>query len=89
MRLDQFDKLKRLVNRLIDVQRETRFRLVRLQEENSKLKEKLEFYENLPQEARHSDSVNLLVENEKLKEKNLKVKKSLAELVAQIEPHTR
>ncbi len=85
MRLDQFEKLKHLVDKLLESHRETNFRLVRLQRENAELRQQLEAYRNLPPDLDEAFLNEVLTENEKLKDKNQTVQTQLGEIVAQLE----
>ncbi len=85
MRLDQFDKLKRLVEKLVDSHRETNFKLIRLQRENAELKQQLEAYRNLPPDLDEAFLKEVLTENERLKDKNQTVQTQLGEIVARLE----
>lgn len=85
MRLEQFDKLKRLVNQLINRTRETRFAIARLEKENSELKVQLEQIRNLPENVNEEFLNNLLTENERLKDKNQTVRNHLGNIVSALE----
>ncbi len=85
MRLDQFDKLKHLVEKLLDSHREANFKLVRLQRENAELKQQLEVFRNLPPDLDEAFLKEVLTENERLKDKNQTVQTQLGELVTQLE----
>ena len=89
MSIDQFDKLKRLANNLIEHDREAKFKIARLEQENLELRERLETLGDLPANSADMSLENLLVENEKLKKKNELVKKSLGEIVTRLEPRLR
>jgi len=85
MRLDQFDKLTHLVEKLIASHREDKFRLVRLEKENMQLSQKLEEYRNIPPDINEAFLSDVLTENERLKNKNQTVQKELSTIVAQLE----
>ena len=89
MALDQIDKLKQLTSRLIEDGREARFKIAQLEQENLELKEKLERLESVAADSADSGLENLLLENEKLKQKNEHVKKSLGDIVNRLEPRLR
>ena len=85
MRLEQFDKLKRLVSQLIERTRETRFAVARLERENNELKLQLEQTRNLPENVNEEFLNNLLTENERLKDKNQTVRNHLGSIVSTLE----
>lgn len=85
MRLDQFEKLKRMVNLLIENQRETRMKLVHLERENVRLKSELERCSAQPEGNETPVHKQLEKENEKLKQKQAVVSEQLKELVSQLE----
>ena len=89
MALDQIDKLKQLTGRLIESGREARFKIAELEQENKELKKRLERLENVTADSADTGLENLLLENEKLKQKNEHVKKSLGEMVNRLEPRLR
>ena len=89
MAFDQIDKLKQLTRRLIESGREARFKIAELEHENQVLKKRLERLENVTADSADTGLENLLLENEKLKQKNEHVKKSLGEMVNRLEPRLR
>jgi len=89
MAFDQIDKLKQLTRRLIESGREARFKIAELEQENQELKKRLERFENVTTDSADTGLENLLLENEKLKQKNENVKKSLGEMVNRLEPRLR
>ena len=89
MAFDQIDKLKQLTRRLIESGREARFKIAELEQENQKLKKRLGRLENVTADSADTGLENLLLENEKLKQKNEHVKKSLGEMVNRLEPRLR
>lgn len=89
MGVEQFDKLKGLLKKLLEYNQEAKFKIFRLEQENAELKEKLNFLENLPTNSENEGLGNLLIENERLKEKNKRVKNSLGEIVTKLEAYTR
>jgi len=85
MRLDQFEKLKKMVNLLVELQRETRMKLVHLERENIKLKSELERSGKKSVSGAKPLNLQLEKENEKLKQKQAVVSEQLKELVSQLE----
>ncbi len=85
MHLDQFEKLKRMVNLLIESQRETRMKLVHLERENVKLKSELERCGKQTVSGAKPVHKQIEKENEKLKQKQAVVSEQLKELVSQLE----
>ena len=85
MRLEQFEKLKRMVDLLIESQRETRMKLVQLERENTKLKRELEHCAGQTDGNATPVHKQLEKENEKLKQKQNAVSEQLKELVSQLE----
>ena len=85
MHLDQFEKLKHLVEKLVESHRETNFKLVRLQRENAELKKRLEAYNQLPEQIEDGFLNEIITENERLKNKNQLVQTQLAEIVTRLE----
>jgi len=85
LRLDQFEKLKQLVSRLIEQNREQRFALARLQKENERLKAQLEKFSNLPDTIDDSYLNDLLTENERLKDKTQTVRTTLGTIISNLE----
>ena len=89
MGIEQFDKLKRLVDQLLEKSQEDKFKIYRLEKENAELKERLDFFENTPANSGEAGLGELLAENERLKKKNKRVKNSLGEIVSKLEAYTR
>ena len=85
MRLEQFEKLKQMVDLLIEKQRETRMKLVHLERENNRLKSELERRARQPLSDAAPVYKQLEKENEKLKQKQSVVSEQLKELVSQLE----
>ncbi len=84
----QLDKLKTLVEQLIETSREMRFKAARLEKENKGLKLQLEQIRN--QKPEHTDDAflaNLLNENERLKVKNQTARNQLGAIVTKLERH--
>ena len=81
----QLDKLKTLVEKLIETSREIRFKAARLEKENKTLKLQLEQIRN--QKPDDAFLVNLLNENERLKVKNQTARSQLGEIVSELERH--
>lgn len=85
MKLTQFDKLQRLVEKLIVRTRELRQENYRLKKENKILKEQVELYKEHPAAYNFSDSNTLQQENLHLKEINSEAKTKLAEIISFVE----
>lgn len=85
MNLAQFEKLKELVEEVVIKLRQLKYRNIKLEKENIKLKNKLQTFEQLPGEFDVSLYENLKSENERLKNKNQKVNLHLQKLVSQLE----
>lgn len=84
----QLDKLKTLVEQLIETSRELRFKAARLEKENKGLKLQLQQIRNRkPEEAKSPALANLLNENERLKVKNQTARNQLDAIVAELERH--
>jgi len=90
MSIEQFDKLKNLVEQLLQISREAKFKIARLEQENEELRQQAGFSsEAVPMNSEDTGLRNLMDENERLKKKNLRVKKSLGEIVAKLETYTK
>ncbi|MCD4692157.1 MAG: hypothetical protein K8R79_04535 [Calditrichales bacterium] len=85
MNLAQFDKLKELVEEVLIKLRQLKYKNIKLEKENIKLKSRLQTFEQLPGEFDVSLYENLKSENERLKNKNQKVNLHLQKLVSQLE----
>jgi ABC-type phosphate transport system ATPase subunit len=85
MNLAQFDKLKELVKEVLIKLRQLKYKNIKLEKENIKLKNRLQTFEQLPGEFDVSIYENLKSENERLKNKNQKVNLHLQKLVSQLE----
>jgi hypothetical protein len=85
MVLEEFDKLKQLVERVITKYRQINFQKVKLEKENAELKKKLEVFERIgsEDEVKHIDELHL--ENERLRQKKDKVKDQLEQLLNELE----
>lgn len=85
MHLEEFEKVKSLVERLIKSNRKCRFQLTRLEKENLKLKQQIDQFGEVP-EGIDTDYLNqLLTENERLKDKNLNVRDQISIIVTELE----
>ncbi len=83
--LKEFEKLKGLVERLIESNRECRFQVSRLTKENLKLEQQIDQLGEVP-EGIDKDYLNqLLTENERLKNKNLTVRDQISIIVSDLE----
>jgi hypothetical protein len=85
MGLEQFDKLARLVEKLINNNREARFKIVQMEKEISELKIQLDKVKKLPENADEELVQDLLTENERLKTKNQTVRNHLDDIVTNLE----
>lgn len=85
MGLEQFDKLAGLVEKLINNNREARFRIVQLEKEISELKIQLDKVKQQPENADQELVHDLLTENERLKRKSQTVRNHLDEIVTDLE----
>lgn len=84
----QLDKLKTLVEQLIETSREMRFKSARLEKENKRLKLQLEQIRNQKPEVKDDAFLaNLLNENERLKVKNQTARSQLGAIVTELERH--
>ncbi len=84
----QLDKLKTLVEQLIETSREMRFKAARLEKENNGLKLQLEQIRNQkPESVDDTGLANLLNENERLKVKNQTARNRLGAIVTELERH--
>lgn len=85
MHLEEFEKVKSLVERLIKSNRECRFQITRFEKENLKLKQQIDQFGEVP-EGIDKDYLNqLLTENERLKDKNLNVRDQIGIIVTELE----
>lgn len=85
MHLEEFEKLKDLVDRLIKSNRECKFQVKKLEKENLKLKQQIDQFGDV-REGIDKDYLNqLLTENERLKNKNLNVRDQISIIVSDLE----
>lgn len=85
LRIEQFDKLKQLVEKLMDQNREQRFSLASLKKENDRLKAQLEHFRSLAEHIDDKDLNDLLTENERLKDKTQTVRSYLSTIISDLE----
>jgi predicted nucleic acid-binding Zn-ribbon protein len=85
MRLNQFDKLKSTCEALVQNYRQLKFQIIRLEKENKELKSKLELLSEQNTESSMDGFSSLKDENERLINKNQKVRKQLENLVGKLE----
>jgi len=85
MGLEQFEKLASLVEKLINNNRESRFKIARLEKEISELKIQMSKLESVSQGSDNMFVQDLLTENERLKTKNQTVRSRLDGMVAELE----
>ena len=85
MGLEQFEKLAGLVEKLINNNRESRFKIARLEKEISELKIQMSKLESVSQGSDNMFVQDLLTENERLKTKNQTVRSRLDGMVAELE----
>ncbi len=85
MHLEQFEKLRELVDELTIKFRQLKYKNIELQRENDDLKNKIRMYENLPDDLDLNSLESTKSENERLNKKNREVKKHILELISQLE----
>lgn len=85
MHLEQFEKLRELVDELTVKFRKLKYKNIELRRENDDLKNKIRMYENLPDDLDLNSLERTKSENERLNKKNREVKKHILELIAQLE----
>lgn len=83
--MEEFDKLQKLVERIITKYRQVNFQKIKLEKENAELKKKLEIFDNLSNNDELKNLEELHLENERLKEKKSKVKDQLEILLNDLE----
>ncbi len=88
MSLENFDKLRETVKRVVEQYRALRFRNFQLEEENKSLKNQLRQTENSDQNSHTEQLQKLLAENKKLKSEKEEVKQRLNRLIAELEKLT-
>jgi len=88
MKLDQLDKLKELTEELIIRLRKEKYEKVQIERENTELKVKLQALQKLSDDMELGKFDSLLVENERLRQKNKEVKLQLQDLITEIEHKT-
>lgn len=85
MVLEEFDKLQQLVERIVTKYRQINFQKIKLEKENTELKKQLELYDSISSESELKNIEEIHLENERLKEKKLKVKDQLEQLLDELE----
>ncbi len=88
MSLENFDRLRETVKRVVEKYRMLRFRNFQLEQENKSLKNQLQQSENLKHNADSQQLEKVLAENEKLKSEKEEVKQRLNRLIAELEKLT-
>ena len=85
MDFGRFEELRSAIRTLIDKYRALKFRNLRLEQENSELKDRLKHVENMMAEMDLKVIEELKAENERLRSERDAVKKRLQRLIAELE----
>lgn len=88
MSLENFDSLRKIIQRVVEKYRELRFRNYQLVQENKALKNQLQQTENSNKGMDDGRLQQLMAENEKLKSEKEKIKQRLNRLIAELEKLT-